>query len=112
MNGERPRLAGLVLAVIGVFSFGSTSPFAAVLCLEWLRDPARRPDLKKWDLLGLILSVPGSVVVAAWFTPDAWANTLYFGPGPVIAYWVGFAGWVAYRGFRLGRFHRREAVPR
>ena len=50
---EKPtQLAGFVLSAIGVCSFGSTSPYAAVLCLEWLLDPQRNPKSRIFDRIG------------------------------------------------------------
>lgn len=68
------RQAGLVLALLGPLVYGSTSPFALVLCVEWLLDPARPARLRWRDRLGVFLALPGAVVfvlvcVAMWGYP-------------------------------------------
>ena len=55
----RSQLAGLVLALLGVVTYGATSAFGMVLCLEWLYDPKRALQLRQWDLIGFVLVPQG-----------------------------------------------------
>lgn len=92
------RLAGLVLAVLGVVTYGSTSAFGLVLCVEWLWDRSRKPSLRRWDWVGCVLAVPGT----AFFL---WVSMGLFGYAPggtnfaamITAYWVGFGVWLLVR---------------
>jgi hypothetical protein len=92
------QLAGLVLAVLGVLTYGATSPFGLVLCAEWIRDPARSLRLRVWDWVGLILAIPGT----AFFL---WLSVSMFDYAPggasfgamVAGYWVAFLVWLLVR---------------
>jgi threonine/homoserine efflux transporter RhtA len=88
------RLAGLMLALIGVFTYGSTSPFGLVLCCEWLCDPNRTRSLRRWDWLGLVLAMPGTlffvVLSVGLFT---YAPGGFSFAGMIGGYWLGFLIW-------------------
>ncbi len=56
-----PQLAGLVLAALGILTYGATSPYGLILSVEWLRDTNRDWMLRKFDWLGVILGVPGTL---------------------------------------------------
>lgn len=92
------RLAGLVLALLGVLTYGATSAFGLVLCAEWLRDPARPASLRTWDRVGLVFAVPG----VAYFV---WLSVALFDYAPggvsfapmIVTYWVGFVVWLLAR---------------
>lgn len=95
---EGVRLAGLVLALLGALTYGSTSAFGLVLCAEWLCDPSRPPRLRRWDGVGLALAVPGVV-----FFLGLSVCLFDYAPGgtsfaPLIAgYWAGFLAWLLFR---------------
>jgi hypothetical protein len=103
--GKNSQLAGFVLAVVGLFTYGSTGPFAFVLCLEWVCNPDRPRNLKRLDWVGLVLSVPESLFFAylsiGLFTYAPGGNS--FAP-MIVAYWGSFTGWV------LWRFRQRSAA--
>ena len=89
----RAQLAGLVLALLGLPTWGATSPFGLVLCVEWLLDPQRPAHLRRWDAAGAVLAVPG-VLFFVWLSAE------HFGGrerGLVAAYWLGFAWWLTVR---------------
>lgn len=117
----KPRMAGLVLAVAGPFTHGSTSPFAFVLCAEWLLDPSRAARRRRWDWVGLVLSIPGIawfalMSVAMWFY-DPIGNGTYAVRPLIAGYWCGFGGWLLIRSQTRWRWLRevgaggRDANP-
>lgn len=99
---EPDKLAGFVLAMLGLVMFGSTSPFGLVLCWEWLRDPTRRADLRRFDAVGFVLAIPGA---AFWAYLSYWFSLYYMGgtPEPFALYWWVFASWTVVRWRRIFR---------
>ncbi len=95
------RAAGVVLMLLGLFTSGSTCPFAVVLCAEWLFDPRRTKCHRDWDLSGLVWSIPG---VAWWlFMSFGMAMTYRGAESLFVAYWSGFALWLIVRVFTRWR---------
>ena len=95
---EKAKLAGLVLGLMGCFSYGATSPFGLVLNAEWIRDPDRRTELRSWDIFGLVLCIPGT----AYFLFFTIALFDYSpgggGFGPMLSiYWIAFVIWLGVR---------------
>jgi len=93
---DRVRLAGLVLAGLGVLTYGGTSAFGLVLCVEWLCDPNRARRLRLWDWVGLVLAVPGAaffILFSIGLFDYAPGGTI----GPIPVYWVGFGVWLLVR---------------
>lgn len=97
-----PKLAGTVLAVLGLCTHGSTCPWALVLNLEWMADRRRCPHRPLADHFGVALSLPlslywvmASVTVAPFYAPEL--------TPAVIGYWVTFAVWVVARMFTRWR---------
>lgn len=92
------QLAGLVLSLLGVLTYGATSPFGLVLCVEWLIDPRRPAPLRRWDAVGALLAAPG-VLFFAWLS----VAMFDYAPGGksmgvlIAAYWVTFAWWLTVR---------------
>ncbi len=107
---RNPRLAGLVLALLGLATYGATSPFGLVLSAEWLADPTRPRPLRRWDWLGGGLALPGT----AYFLLLS-VKMRDYAPGGtsvapmLVSYWGGFAVWLwfrsrtRWRGLRLAR---------
>lgn len=89
----RAQLAGLVLALLGLPTWGATSPFGLVLCVEWLLDPRRPAHLRRWDAVGAVLAVPG-VLFFVWLSAVMLDHPA---GGLVAAYWLGFAWWLTLR---------------
>ncbi|VTU00486.1 unnamed protein product [Gemmataceae bacterium] len=82
-----------MLAVLGAVTFGSTSAFGLVLCVEWLLDPRRPDGLRRWDAVGALLAVPG-VLFFVWLSAE------HFGGREremIAAYWGSFAVWLLFR---------------
>lgn len=95
---EKAQLAGLVLGLLGCFTYGSTSPFGLVLNGEWIRDPDRRASLRGFDIFGLVLCIPGRLFFlyfsVAMFTYSPGGNG--FAP-MILIYWLAFAIWLLIR---------------
>lgn len=93
-----PKLADLVLAILGALTMGATSPFALVLSLEWLFDPSRIGWPRRLDWIALVLSIPGT----AFFV---WLSIGLFDYAPggasfalmLSSYWLAFAIWLLVR---------------
>jgi drug/metabolite transporter superfamily protein YnfA len=107
---RNPQLAGLVLALLGLVTYGATSPFGLVLSAEWLADPARPRTLRRWDWLGAGLALPGT----AYFVLLSVQLRAYAPGGTsvtpmIVGYWAGFAVWLwvrsrtRWRGLREAR---------
>jgi len=92
------KLAGVVLALLGLLTYGATSAFGFVLCAEWLRDPARPPQLRRWDWIGLVLAVPGVpyIILMSVALFDYAPGGSSFAP-LIAGYWAGFAVWLLVR---------------
>jgi len=110
----RSQLAGLVLALLGLLTYGATSAFGLVLCLEWLYDPSRSRKLREWDLIGFYLSIPG-VLFFVWLSVEHFeypprGRSL---TGMIVAYWGGFAIWLWFRSITRWRALRNppEELP-
>lgn len=84
---RKARLAGLVMAILGVITYGTTSPFGVMLCAEKMYEKDRPKGLRICDWIGLILSVPGCFVVPV-FLHFVW-NYSILGPTPATLY-LGF----------------------
>lgn len=92
------KLAGVVLAFLGFVTYGATSPFALVLCIEWLKDSRPAPHHRLWDWIGLVLAVPGTAIFV-------WMSVGFFDYAPggmdfawmIIAYWLSFLIWLVLR---------------
>jgi hypothetical protein len=93
--GNGLRLAGLVFAVLGLFTYGTCSPFGLLLSAEKLREPDRPRGLLVCDWAGVVLSVPGCLFLPL-FLGFAWGYFL-IGPAPVLAYLAFLLGWTWYR---------------
>lgn len=99
---RNPRLAGLVLALLGAITYGATSAFGLVLCVEWLRDPSRPAHLRRWDWVGLVLAIPG-VAFFVWLS----ISLFDYAPGGtsfaamIAGYWAFFLAWAFFRRRRL-----------
>ncbi|WP_439622745.1 hypothetical protein [Gemmata sp.] len=106
------QLAGLVLALLGAFTYGATSAFGLVLCAEWLLDPRRPAHLRRWDAVGAVLAVPG-VLFFAWLS----VAMFDYKPGGkpmgvlIAAYWAAFAWWLTVRYRTRWRHLRRSPEP-
>lgn len=92
------KLAGLVLGLLAVITYGATGPYAAVLSAEWLLDH-RRPHLIRADVVGLALGIGGSmywslVCVGFWTAPAIHI---------VLIYWGAFLVWALVRAFNRWR---------
>ena len=86
---------------LGLFTSGSTCPFAVLLCAEWLFDPRRIKCHCDWDLSGLVWSIPG----VAWllFMSFGMAMTYRGAESLFVAYWCCFALWLIVRVFTRWR---------
>lgn len=113
---DRPplKLAGGILAVLGLFTHGSTCPFAVVLGLEWMADRRRCPHAPAVDRLCVTL---GGLLSAYWAMMSAtYLPFLVPALAPaVIAYWTAFGGWLVWRMFtrwrNIAAARRRHRLP-
>ena len=96
------KLAGPVLAILSLFTHGSTGPWAVVLGLEWMADRRRCPHDPAADRLSVAL---GGLTGAYWALVSLTALPAFSsGSIPlVIAYWVVFGGWLVVRLFTRWR---------
>lgn len=95
---QRGQLAGTVLALLGIVTYGATSQFGLVLSLEWIRDPRRDSDFRLFDWMGVIVGLPGTMYFL-YFT----AMMFDYAPGGqsfgslLLGYWAMFGLWIMYR---------------
>lgn len=94
-NDDRARLAGVVMAMLGFFTYATTSPFGFVLSLEKLFESNRSPGLKSLDRGGVIFGGAGTPILPAVLY-GMWTYSL-IGPWPVVYYLTFLAAWVLYR---------------
>lgn len=91
------QLAGFVLGLLGLVTWGATCPWGLVLNVEWLRNPVRRHD-RFFDLVGLVFCVPGAIafaVLSVAMLADGAAMGAF--PTMVLLYWGAWFVWVARR---------------
>lgn len=100
---SRPRLAGLVMAVVGLFTFGLFSPFGLVLSAEKFWEPGRSRTLRVCDIVGVVLAWIGNIYLP-YFLYAAWMSS-----GPevtsdwVVIHLTVFTVWMAHRVFVVWR---------
>lgn len=87
------KLAGLVLGLLVLMTYGSTGPYAAVLSAEWLLD-RRRPHSIQADVVGLVSGIGGSMLWSL-FCVMFWTG--YRSPHIVLLYWRVFLVWLLVR---------------
>ena len=114
MTPKKPprQLAGFVLGLLGLVTWGATCSWGLVLNVEWLRNPKRRHD-RFFDLVGLVLCLPGTIAFAA-LSVGMLTYTIMGAAFPVtiLIYWGAWFVWVMRRQKtvwpEIGR-NRREA---
>ena len=100
MPAKKPsrQLAGFVLGLLGFATWGATCAWGLVLNVEWLCNPKRRHD-RFFDLVGLMLCLPGTIAFAA-LSVGILADTTMMGaafPALILVYWGAWFGWVIQR---------------
>ena len=91
------QLAGFVLGLLGLMTYGATCPWGLVLNVEWLRNPKRRHD-RFFDLVGLMFCLPGTIffaVVSVGMLTYTIAGAGFNAMVPI--YWIAWFWWVMKR---------------
>jgi hypothetical protein len=101
------KLAGFVLAVLGVITYGTTSPFGLMLSAEKMGWRNRSPGLRTADWVGVVLGGLGTLFLPV-FLVGMWNYSLV-GPQPVLLYLAFLAGWTWHRVRVVWRWPRPTA---
>lgn len=99
---RKARLAGLVLALTGLFTFGVTSPFGLILSAEKLWETDRPRLLRICDIVGVVLAWVGNIFLP-YFLYLGWNDKFYVGPERVTAYLGFLVLWMVHRVFVVWR---------
>ena len=103
-----PRLAGLVMSLLGCSTYCATSPFGLVLSVEKLLEPGRPRRYRARDWLGAGLGFVGWLTLPLWLF-GAW-TLRPAGPVVVLLYLAFLVGWLAWRAtFVWGGLYRAWA---
>lgn len=89
------KLAGLVMAVLGAFTYATTSPFGLMLSAEKLWWRHRPFGLRLADYTGVVLGGAGTLLLPVVLV-GMWTYSL-IGPQPVLLYLAFLAGWTWHR---------------